>query len=410
MGVKTGYKGYKSYDYLEKGVDYRDFKLTKEIGWIEPYVLPLSKDEETRFQRLKKELVVVSVHEHTCVTTENTAELMDYEREGREVCGFEGLSLSCIDAMFDNLMDGTCVIHTKSGWSWDDVIHDIGIRACDIAHQDFLFKGERVEDIHRAHREGKMAWFLALESSTPCENQIDRFEILYGLGVRMMGVCYSESNMLGSGAAEIDDGGLTAFGREAVVRMNKIGMAIDVSHAGDKTSMDTIKLSQKPVFITHAGARTLWNMRRLKPDDVIKACADKGGVIGIEAAPKTTITKKHPVHDLEGFMEHFEYVKDLVGIDYVGFGPDTLYGDHAGFNNLFSKVMSISGTQSTSGTKDTAPAKDAIPQIRYVKGVENPTEAFDNILRWMVKHGYSDEDIAKAIGGNAIRTLKEIWV
>lgn len=405
MGVKTGYKGYKSYDYLVRDVDYRYFKLEREMGWVEPYQLPLDSKQEDRYRKLAGDLVVVSAHEHTVVCPEDTSLLMDYEREGREHAGFEALSNSCIDAIFDNLMDGTCTIHTKSGWSWDDVLHDMGIRACDIAHQDFLFRGERVEDIYRAHREGRMAWFIALESSTPCENQIDRFEILYGLGVRMMGVCYSESNLLGSGAAEADDGGLTAFGREAVERMNKIGMAIDVSHAGDKTSLDTIQVSSKPVFITHAGARSLWNMKRLKPDDVLKACAGKGGVIGIEAAPRTTVTKRNPTHNLESFMEHFEYVKDLVGIDHVTFGPDTLYGDHVAFNTLYAKVMSIPGTQSGAGSHGAE-----IPKIKYVHGLENPTEAFANILRWLVKHDYSDADIAKAMGLNTIRALKEIWV
>lgn len=405
MGVKTGYRGYKSYDYLEKGVDYKHFKLARELDWVEPYTLPLTDTEEARFRRLIKDTVFISVHEHTVVATEDVGELMEYEKEGRESAGFEGLSRSCIDALFDNLMDGTCVVHSKGGWKWEDVIHDIGIRACDIAHQDFVFKGERVEDIYRAHREGRIAWFIGLESSTPCENEIDRFEILYGLGVRMMGICYSESNCLGSGCAEVNDGGLTTFGRAAVERMNKIGMPIDVSHAGDRTSLDTIGASAKPVFISHAGARALWNMRRLKPDDVLKACADKGGVIGIEAAPRTTITKRSPVHNLESYMEHFEYIKDLVGIDYVGFGPDALYGDHVGFNQLFAEVMSIGGNLSSSGSSDKA---DPIPPIKYVRGLENPTEASHNIIRWLVKHGYSDEDIAKVAGGNAIRALKEI--
>lgn len=400
MGIKTAYRGYRSYQYLEPGVDYRQFRLAREIDRVEPYLLPLTPAEEARYQRLIRDTVVISLHEHISVTPEDIDELMDYEREGREYTGFAGLAASCLDAVFDNMMDGTCVIHSRAGWKWEDVIHDIGMRACDIAHQDFLFKGERLEDIVRAHREGRIAWFIALESSTPIENELDRIEILYGLGVRMMGITYSESNSLGSGLKEQSDGGLTAFGREAVERMNKIGMAIDVSHAGDQTSLDTIAISKKPVFITHTGARALWNMRRLKPDDVLKACAEKGGVIGIEAAPHTTITRKHPRHDLESFMEHFEYIKELVGIDHVAFGPDALYGDHVGLHHLFSRNMSIAANT----------AGDTFPPVDYVKGLENPTEASHNVIRWLVKHAYSDEDIAKVAGGNIMRTLREIWV
>src|SRR5205085_7164321 len=127
-----------------------------------------------------------------------------------------------------------------------------------------------------ARQNGQLAWIPALESSTPIENELDRIEILYGLGIRMMGIAYSESNALGSGLRERRDGGLTVFGRQAVKRMNQIGMAIDLSHAGNQTALDTIEVSTKPVFISHAGARTLWDSSRMKPDDVIRALAARG--------------------------------------------------------------------------------------------------------------------------------------
>jgi membrane dipeptidase len=399
MTKKQGYKGYRSYSYLVPDRDYRAFPLAKEIDRVEPFLLPLTPEQSKRREAIVRENPVITLHEHPTVMPENLDHLMDYEREGREATGFEGLSVSCIDAIFDNMMDGTCVITSKAGWKWTDVIHDIGMRACDIAHQDFLFQGTGVADIARAKREGKIAWFICLESSTPIENELDRIEVLYGLGVRMMGIAYSESNGLGSGLKEKRDGGLTSFGRKAVERMNRIGMAIDVSHAGDQTSLDTIEASTKPIFITHTGARRLWNMKRLKPDDVLRACAEKGGVIGIEAAPHTTITKAHPRHDIESFMEHFEAIVDLVGIDHLAFGPDALYGDHVGLHVLFSAGMSIG--ENTAG--------DPIEHVPYVKGMENATEAMENIIRWLIVHGYKDEQIGKVLGGNIIRVLKQVW-
>ncbi|WP_040213420.1 dipeptidase [Clostridium polynesiense] len=398
--MKEGYKGYKSYEYLDKNKDYKSFELSDELNRVEPYFIPLNEEQEKKVKRIIANHPVISLHDHPSITPKDVKELMDYEREGRECTAFEGLAHSAWDAVFDNMMDGTCVISSKAGWKWTDVIHDIGIRSCDIAHQDFLIKGSSVEDIYKAKAEGKVAWFISLESATMIENELDRIEILYGLGARMMGITYSESNSLGSGLKEKYDGGLTSFGAEAVERMNKIGMAIDVSHCGDVTAMDTIRTSKKPVFITHVGARSLWNMKRLKPDDVIKACAERGGVIGIEAAPHTTITKKHCRHDIESFMEHFEYIAELAGIDHVAFGPDCLYGDHVGLHNLFSSNMSIG--ENTKG--------DAFPYVDYVKGLENTTEASHNIIRWLVKHNYSEEDIRKVLGGNIIRTLKEVWI
>ncbi|HZK84305.1 MAG TPA: membrane dipeptidase [Desulfosporosinus sp.] len=364
-----------------------------------PYLVSLNAEEEARLAGILHEHVIISLHEHPTITPVDVNELMAYEREGREATAFEGLAHSYLDAVFDNMMDGTCVISSKAGWKWLDVIHDIGMRSCDIAHQDFIIKGHSLEDIFRAKREGKIAWFISVESATMIENELDRIEILYGLGVRMMGITYSESNSLGYGLKEKSSGGLTTFGKAAVERMNKIGMAIDVSHTGDQTARDVIETSNKPIFISHIGARNLWNIQRLKPDDVLKACADKGGVIGIEAAPHTTITKKHTRHGIESFMEHFEYIKDLVGIEHVTFGPDTLYGDHVGLHGLFSKSMSIA--ENTAGAD--------FEHVPYVEGLENPTEASWNIVRWLIKHGYSDEDMSKVLGGNTVRLLREVW-
>jgi membrane dipeptidase len=212
----------------------------------------------------------------------------------------------------------------------------------------------------------------------------------------MMGVAYSESNALGGGLKEVNDGGLTQLGRAAVVRMNKLGMAVDVSHAGNVTALDVCKQSSKPVFISHAGARALWDIPRMKPDHVIKAVADTGGVLGIEAAPHTTLTAKHPLHSLESVMEHFEYCVNLVGIDHVTFGPDTVFGDHVGFHEAYTAHMDVGD-------------EGVHPRAPYVEGLENVSE-FPNVVRWLVAHGYGDEDIRKAIGGNTLRALRDVWI
>ena len=135
-------------------------------------------------------------------------------------------------------------------------------------------------------------------------------------------------------------------------------------------------------------------------DELIKAVAGGGGVVGIEAAPHTTMSKTNMTHDIDSVIEHFQYVVDLVGIDHVGFGVDGMYGDHVGLHHAFAKALS---TGETHGTE--------LPyqEVPYVKYLENPTEASWNIPRWLIKHGYSDEDIAKVIGGNAIRVLSEVW-
>ena len=396
MGGAKHYDGYRSFGYLEAGTDYQAFDLAPQIGRVEPFVLPLDDDQDARARQLLESTIAVSLHDHCGIMPADMADNDAYVREGREHYGYEGLAVSGLDAVFENMMDGTATITSKMGWKWSDVIHDLGMHLADVAHQSMVFVGSTVDDIERAYRDGRIALIPSMESATPIENELDRLDVLFGLGVRMMGVAYSESNALGGGLKEVTDGGLTQLGRAAVTRMNKLGMAVDVSHAGNVTALDACKLSTRPVFISHAGARTLWDIPRMKPDHVIKAVADTGGVIGIEAAPHTTLTTKHPLHSIESVMEHFEYCVELVGIDHVTFGPDTVFGDHVGFHEAYAAHMD-------------AGDEGEHPRARYVEGIENISE-YPNVVRWLVRHGYGDEDIAKAIGGNTLRALREVWV
>ncbi|MEO1052479.1 MAG: membrane dipeptidase [Bacteroidota bacterium] len=403
MSLTKNYKGYKSFQYLEAGKDYKSFKLAKEIERVPLHLVPLNEEQETRVKSIVSDNVMISMHEHLGTFPEDVHETPHYLREGRMATAFEGLSHSYWDAVFDNLMNGLCQIESKSGWKWGDVLHDLGMRLCDIAHQNFVIHCKNVDDIHRAHNEGKLAWVATMEGAAMIENELDRIDLLYGYGVRSLGITYSESNALGSGLKEPRDGGLTVFGRKAVERMNKVGLLIDCSHTGDQTALDTIEVSNKPIVLSHIGARSLWNIKRLAPDDVMKACADKGGIIGVEVAPHTTLTKQHRTHGIEAAMEHFEYIKDLVGIDHVSFGPDTIYGDHVGLHHAYTSSLSLK--ESKAGKSPDMEYEE----VEYVKGLENPTEASFNIVRWLVKEGYSDEDIIKVIGGNVMRVLKEVW-
>ncbi|MCW2848721.1 MAG: Zn-dependent dipeptidase microsomal dipeptidase [Marmoricola sp.] len=396
---ETRYKGYKSYSYLKGGSDYDEFELAPELGRMPLYDLGLDAEQHERTRTLVDDNIIISLHDHPQVFPQDMTQVRDYIRTGREHTGYEGLSRSGMTAVFDNLMDGTACVTSKCGWKWDDIIYDIGMRLSDISHQDYVRIAYSLEDITRAHDQGELALVLSLEASTPIENEVDRIDILYGLGVRQMGIAYSEANTLGSGLKERGDGGLTAFGRRAVERMNSLGMAIDVSHSGDRTCMDTYEQSSKPVLITHAGARALWPTPRMKPDEVLRGCAETGGVIGIEAAPHTTLSDAHPLHSLESVMDHFSYCVDLMGIDHVAFGPDTLYGDHVALHKTFAASLGVHDAQN-------GPSYEEVP---YVAGLENPTECFFNIVGWLVKNGYSDEDIKKVTGGNIMRVLGQIW-
>jgi membrane dipeptidase len=397
-GRPLRHAGYRSFAWLEPGRDYRAFELASETDRVPPFVVEVSDDQEERVWRLLDSHPAVSLHDHLEVAPDDITQLDDWVRDAHFATGYEGLARSGLAAVFENFGDGTATITSKSGWKWTDVIADIGMRYADWAHQSFAVRAETIADIERAFAGGQVALIGALEAATPIENELDRIDVLYGLGIRMLGVVYSESNALGSGCRETVDGGLTVFGRRAVERMNRLGMLIDVSHAGDRTSLDTIRLSTVPVVISHSGSRVLWPISKCKPDDVIRACAERGGVIGIEAAPGTTMVRPNLEEaSIETFMRHFEYCVDLVGIEGVTFGPDTFFGDHAGSYGIPSGALLASGDSEY----------DAIVP-EYVVGLENIGE-YPNIVRWLVKHGYSDDDIARAIGGNTLRVLRQAW-
>ena len=403
MSLTKKYEGYSSFSYLEAGKDYKSFDLADELTRVPPYTHPLSEDDETRVRNLIDASLLVSMHEHVGVFPDKIQETPEYARHGRMHTAFKGLAASHWDCVFDNLMDGICHIHSSSGWQWDDVLHDLGMRLCDLAHQDFVLHCQRIGDVQRAHDEGKVAWVATMEGAAMIEHDLDRIDLLHGFGLRSLGITYSESNALGNGLKEDRDGGLTKFGQRAVQRMNKVGLLIDCSHCGDQTTLDTVEWSEKPIVLSHIGARALWESKRLAPDDVLEAVAAKGGVIGIECAPHTTLTENNRTHNLDAFMEHFEYVKALVGIDHVGFGPDTVYGDHVGLHHTYMASLSLKDSKGT-----TKPGQE-YEEVEYVEGLENPTEGSRNIIRWLVKNEYSDEDIAKAMGGNAMRVMEQAW-
>lgn len=417
MGRKKSYDGYKAFQYLEPGKDYKEFKLREAVikDWWEP--VTLSKTEEERFEELMTKSVVMDLHAHPDISPADTYEIRELDQEGRNFLAYEALAMSGLDCVFDNMMDGSSFVNTKHGWDWNSSIHDLGMRLCDIAHQDMLIHCKRAEDIEYAHKHGKVAWVAVLESASCIENEVDRLDVLYGLGVRSIGINYSESNMLGSGLKEHMDGGLTDFGYDALVRMNKLGFLVDVSHTSDQTALETIELSKDPIVVSHAGARALTPTTRMFPDEVIQALGEKDGVMAIEAAPNLTRTEKNPLHGIDSYMEHIEYCIDLIGVDHVGCGPDTNYGDHVGLYIVNLERNSKLGLGHYSRPGKGGESKflgidmnlQELKDLKYVRGMESPSECLQNVCRWMIKHGYSDTEIQKIIGQNGFNLVKKVW-
>ena len=390
MGSDKQFDGYHPYGYLTPGEDFRDFEFDEMHSGFEPREIPLSDDEAMRVRQLT-DGTVVSLHDHAFKFPRDVkADIWNYVREGRIHTAYEWLAETPLDAVFDMQLDGLSSVHSKHGWKWDDIVHEVSMRAADLAHSEYAFQCRDVEDIRRARENGQLAVVQAIESSAMIENELDRIEQLYGIGVRSMGITYNTSNALGTGGGDVHerDGGLTGFGVEAVERMNAVGMAISTSHASPQTTLDVCEVSEKPVFDTHALAKGAGMGARGTSDEVLEAIADTGGVIGV-------LSSTH-LPDVETYMEHFEYLVDLVGIDHVAFGPDVLYGDHTRLLEVLAEFHGVELPESTM-------------EQEYVDGLENPTEAWNNIPRWLVANGYSDEEIENVLGGNVLDALETVW-
>jgi len=175
-------------------------------------------------------------------------------------------------------------------------------------------------DIHAARDSGRIGVILGPQNALPCEVGEFAFDVLYELGVRILQLTYNERNAFGDGVAERRDGGLTDAGRRAIAAMNRVGMVVDLSHSGDRTTLEAIELSTSAPVVTHANSRALHPSPRNKTDEQLRALAARGGVVGLTLwSPMLGYDRRPTVRD---FVRQVAYVADLIGIEHVGIGTD----------------------------------------------------------------------------------------
>ena len=215
--------------------------------------------------------------------------------------------------------------------------------------------------------------------------------------MRIIQLTYNERNLLGNGCYERSDGGLSNFGVDAVREMNRLGILIDLSHVGDQTTLDAIEVSEKPVAITHANARALFDHPRNKTDEALQALVEKGGVVGANAFPP--FLNNGFDSTLEDYIDALDDLVERVGIDHVGIGTDyTQNQPKEFFDWLFAQQ----------GTKYQERPLGYPDPLLHPKGMESP-EKFSNIASELLKRGYREADVVKIIGGNWLRLFQEVW-
>ena len=261
-------------------------------------------------------------------------------------------------------------------------------------------------DITEAKSRGRLGLIMGWQDMLPIEDRIERIALFHELGVRIMQLTYNSANLIGDGCLERRDAGLTEFGRQVVAEMNAVGVAIDLSHCGEKVALDAAQITSKPILLTHANARAVFERPRNKSDKVIRAVAQTGGVIGLSThgfMNWTTSPAQPPT--LEGFVANVKHVRDLVGIDHIGIGTDhATVGDPTAADSFLT--MSKEKFAGTAG--DFVSAFGNRLEDRYPKGTPTPRE-YQRILEALSKHGFTSGEIDKIAGGNFLRAFRAIW-
>ena len=262
---------------------------------------------------------------------------------------------------------------------------------------DLISQARTVEDILQAKRDGKAGVILGWQNASPIENDLDRLALFHALGLRIIQITYNERNLLGNGCYERTDEGLSNFGQDAVREMNRLGILVDLSHVGDRTTLDAADLSDLPVACTHANARSFFNHVRNKTDDALKLIAAKGGVIGANAFPSFLRTGYEST--VADYVDAIDDLVERVGIDHVGIGTDfTQDQPHSFFDWLFMQQ----------GTKYKKRPIEIPDPLVHPEGMETP-DKLSSVAEELLKRGYRPEDVEKVLGGNWLRLFREVW-
>jgi membrane dipeptidase len=249
-----------------------------------------------------------------------------------------------------------------------------------------------VDDIVAAKMEGRVGIIYGFQNATPIEDELAYVGLFHTLGVRVVQLAYMYQNLVGAGCLEPRDPGLSAFGGDLIRELNRQGVAIDLSHCGQKTTMEAIEASAQPVLFTHANVRSLVDSPRNKSDEELRLLAEHGGVVGAVMFP-TFVAPADPT--IDDWFRHVEYLVKLVGEDHVSVGTDFVEGQAEGF---LDRGL---------GRHVPAGIVPGWPWV-YPRGMGS-VDDFPNITSGLVDRGFGESAIKKILGGNLLRIFGEVW-
>jgi membrane dipeptidase len=269
------------------------------------------------------------------------------------------------------------------------------------SHSDWFTRVDDPRDLEAVAGSEKVGIMLSFQNSDHFR-VVDDVDTFFGLGQRVSQLTYNFQNRIGSGFLEHRDGGLTVFGHQILERMQEVGMGVDASHCGDRTTLDALDAATRPVLFTHASCRALVpGHLRCKTDEMIRILAGGGGVMGIPFI--RFLIRPEPPVTVEHVVDHIDHVARLVGVEHVGIGSD----------------LDMEGRGSPPRPPD-SPGPEAQANferyrahfgpgdLEHVDGLAHHRRVYD-LTEALIRRGYPDEDIGLVLGGNFVRVLSELW-
>ena len=261
-------------------------------------------------------------------------------------------------------------------------------------HPDVFALIGTATDLDRAKAKGRVGVIMGVQDSEHFRTAAD-VATFYGLGQRCSQLTYNSQNMIGSGSTDRVDGGVSDYGVEIIKAMNAVGMLVDVSHSGDRTTLDAVALSPVPIAYTHSNCRSIAGHPRTKTDEAIVALGKKGGVMGITGV-RMFVSKTDPTN-VGNMVDHIDHVVKLAGIDHVGIGSDA---DLNGYDDMAPDQYKM--------LKAAYKASYAFRDKIDIDGFDHPRKFFD-LTEELIRRKYSDANIIAVLGGNFRRLLGSTW-
>ena len=285
-----------------------------------------------------------------------------------------------------------------------ETVKEIGFWTREIdKHPDYLRLVKTADDILVAKKEGKLGIVFGFQGMHMIGTDLELIDSFAAMSVKIMQLTYNDKNALGAGSGLPVSEGLSPLGREAVARMNSNNVLVDVSHANPRTAIEAIRASRASPTISHTGCRAIFDSQRNLPDDVLRACADKGGVVGIYLMP---FLGGDPVSPSRArVIRHIEHALKVCGEDHVGIGSDLsitpieINEEYMGYVRKTAAARKAAGIGAASGESD---GPITTPELNSARRLEMIAES-------LAANGHPPRLIEKVIGGNVFRLYREVW-